>query len=603
MEEKFKIYNEQEDKKQEEKQEELLENNEPENEELNNNTTVDEAKEETEIFEEVTTEPKEETEIFEEVPAEPKEETIIEEVKETKVSQEKDDKSKLLIMILAIIILVFAILAVTIPNLIKKEEEKTVIVDKPELKSESEYRMTGNNLQDFDINFLKLENKEVNKIYSPLSIKYALEMLSEGTEGTSKEQIEAILGDYKPRKYMNNQNMSFANAMFIKQLYKTEVKDEYTKNLIDKYYAEVIYDSFDSAGNINKWVSNKTFGLIDNLLDDSTVQRSNFFLVNALAIDMEWNRVIQARNMTDKGYIVTYNHEDYGASVANLMNGARPNLIFNNSSQKIESLEIGASINNYDIVTDLGRDNIKNTITKEYNEYINGNPCEENPLDTETYVEKFIKELDSNYRRIDVSTDFEFHVDEDVKIFAKDLKTYEGTTLQYVGIMPIKEKLTTFVEKTSAKEINAKLNSLKTIELNNFKTGVITKIIGYIPTFGFEYELDLKEDLKKMNVTDIFDEEKADLSSLTITKDTFIDSAIHKANIEFSNEGIKAAAATSLGGAGSSSCGFEHLYKVPVEIIDLTFDKPYLFLIRDKVTNEVWFTGTVYEPNKTLEKK
>ena len=589
MEEKFKIYNEQEDKKQEEKQEELLENNEPENEELNDNTTIDEAKEETEIFEEVTTETKEET-VIEEV-----------QVKETQVPKEKDDKSKLLIMILAIIILVFAILAVTIPNLIKKEEEKTVIVDKPELKSE--YRMAGNNLQDFDINFLKLENKEVNKIYSPLSIKYALEMLSEGTEGTSKEQIEAILGDYKPRKYMNNQNMSFANAMFIKQLYKTEVKDEYTKNLIDKYYAEVIYDSFDNAGNINKWVSNKTFGLIDNLLDDSTVQRSNFFLVNALAIDMEWNRVIQARNMTDKGYIVTYNHEDYHASVANLMNGARPNLIFNNSSQKIESLEIGASINNYDIVTDLGRDNIKNTITKEYNEYINGNPCEENPLDTETYVEKFIKELDSNYRRIDVSTDFEFHVDEDVKVFAKDLKTYEGTTLQYVGIMPIKEKLTTFVEKTSAKEINAKLNSLKTIELNNFKTGVITKIIGYIPTFGFEYELDLKEDLKKMNVTDIFDEQKADLSSLTITKDTFIDSAIHKANIEFSNEGIKAAAATSLGGAGSSSCGFEHLYKVPVEIIDLTFDKPYLFLIRDKVTNEVWFTGTVYEPNKTLEKK
>ena len=583
MEEKFKIYNEQE----EEKQEGLLENNETENEELNDNTTIDETKEETEIFEEVTTETKEEA--------------VIEEVKETKVSQEKDDKSKLLIMILAIVILVFAILAVTIPNLIKKEEEKTVIVDKPELKSE--YRMTGNNLQDFDINFLKLENKEVNKIYSPLSIKYALEMLSEGTEGTSKEQIEAILGDYKPRKYMNNQNMSFANAMFIKQLYKTEVKDEYTKNLIDKYYAEVIYDSFDSAGNINKWVSNKTFGLIDNLLDDSTVQRSNFFLVNALAIDMEWNRVIQARNMKDKGYIVSYNHEDYSAYVANLMNGARPNLIFNNSSQKIESLEIGASINNYDIVTDLGRDNIKNTITKEYNEYINGNPCEENPLDTETYVEKFIKELDSNYRRIDVSTDFEFHVDEDVKVFAKDLKTYEGTTLQYVGIMPIKEKLTTFVEKTSAKEINDKLNSLKTIELNNFKTGVITKIIGYIPTFGFEYELDLKEDLKKMNVTDIFDQEKADLSSLTITKDTFIDSAIHKANIEFSNEGIKAAAATSLGGAGASSCGFEHLYKVPVEIIDLTFDKPYLFLIRDKVTNEVWFTGTVYEPNKTLEKK
>ena len=35
---------------------------------------------------------------------------------------------------------------------------------------------------------------------------------------------------------------------------------------------------------------------------------------------------------------------------------------------------------------------------------------------------------------------------------------------------------------------------------------------------------------------------------------------------------------------------------VPVEEIDLTFDKPFLFIIRDKETGEVWFAGTVYEP-------
>ena len=37
-------------------------------------------------------------------------------------------------------------------------------------------------------------------------------------------------------------------------------------------------------------------------------------------------------------------------------------------------------------------------------------------------------------------------------------------------------------------------------------------------------------------------------------------------------------------------------YDVPVETIDMTFDKPYFFLIRDKVSGEVWFMGTVYEP-------
>ena len=41
---------------------------------------------------------------------------------------------------------------------------------------------------------------------------------------------------------------------------------------------------------------------------------------------------------------------------------------------------------------------------------------------------------------------------------------------------------------------------------------------------------------------------------------------------------------------------FDYLYDVPVEKIDLTFDKPYMFIIRNKETGEVWFAGTVYEP-------
>ena len=45
-------------------------------------------------------------------------------------------------------------------------------------------------------------------------------------------------------------------------------------------------------------------------------------------------------------------------------------------------------------------------------------------------------------------------------------------------------------------------------------------------------------------------------------------------------------------------CGYDYQFKVPVENIDLTFDKPYMFIIRDKDTNEVWFAGTVYEPTE-----
>lgn len=45
---------------------------------------------------------------------------------------------------------------------------------------------------------------------------------------------------------------------------------------------------------------------------------------------------------------------------------------------------------------------------------------------------------------------------------------------------------------------------------------------------------------------------------------------------------------------GSASGGFDYEWEVPIEEIDLTFNKPFLFIIRDKTSGEVWFTGAVY---------
>ena len=111
--------------------------------------------------------------------------------------------------------------------------------------------------------------------------------------------------------------------------------------------------------------------------------------------------------------------------------------------------------------------------------------------------------------------------------------------------------------------------------------------------------MDLLTDLQKLGIKDVFDINKANLTKMLDggTKQ-YIAKAKHMANIEFSNNGIKAAAVTAMGGKGSTGCGFEHLYEVPVETIDITFDKPYMYIIRDKSTGEVWFTGTVYEPIK-----
>ena len=110
-----------------------------------------------------------------------------------------------------------------------------------------------------------------------------------------------------------------------------------------------------------------------------------------------------------------------------------------------------------------------------------------------TFFETYIPELDTNYGKIFETTDFEFLVNDDVKVFAKDLKESDGTKLQYVGIMPIKDELSSYVEKVDDATVNNYLSQLKSIQRpEGFKEGVVTNVIGRIPKFDFNYELDLK---------------------------------------------------------------------------------------------------------------
>ncbi len=527
-------------------------------------------------------------------------ETIVEEKKEQK---KNNNVSFIIVAIILIILIVFGVIFFATHNNQTPVNEIKVNNNNQYLS----YRLSGNSLEDFDLYFMQLENEKKNKVYSPLSIKYALEMLAEGANGETKDQITNIIGEYKANKYPNSKNMSFANGLFIKDSYKDSVKESYVTNLKEKFNAEVVYDSFNKPDTLNNWVSNKTFKLVKNIVND--ISDNNFIIVNALAIDMEWVNEIQNRK---KDYKVEYEHEgfydeeydykyQYYHEVDSLDGGGYQKLHFNNDTFEAKSVEIGADINKYDIISVLGEDNIRKTVQEDYNKWFNDPKSikcddESDLLD----IDKYINELKKNYKRIDSSTDFMFYNDENLKVFAKDLKKYDGKTLQYIGILPKKENLDKYIENTKSSDINEIINNLKPIELNSFKDGVITKITGNIPMFKFDYELKLMDDLNQLGIKNVFDPFKADLSNLT-TSNAYISDASHKANIEFSNEGIKAGAATSAGGKGAGDCGFNYIFEVPIEKIDLTFDKPYMFIIRDKDTGEVWFTGTVYEPTKYNE--
>lgn len=533
-----------------------------------------------------------------------------------KVEEKKPTKKKnvtlIAVLIACIVILLIAIICVLLSS--KDDKTKSDIISNDSKEYRSDYKIKGNSLDDFDLYFMKLENKEANKIYSPLSIKYALEMLAEGTSGESKKQIESVIGDYEAKKYPNNEHMSFANAMFIRNSFQDNVKEEYTSLLKNKYYADVVFDSFESANTMNNWISEKTLKLINNLLSDEDLKDRNFYLVNALGIDMNWNHLIQCQgsitSVPSMYYHVEYLHEKYNDYVSCVgEESSFPSITFN-GEKNIKGLQVGASFNRYDIIKELGEDYIRKTVGDAYREWLNSEEIQDEikkghlrvEQNVDTFLNEYMRELATNYKRTDISTDFSLYVDDDVRVFAKDLQTYDGMTLQYVGIMPQKESLKDFVEEANAKKISEYISKLKTLKLENFKDGVVTKITGKIPVFKFDYKLNFKNDLKKLGITDIFDPNKADLGFML--KDNipqFISDAGHVANIDFSNEGIKASAVTMLGGMGGTAAAFDYLFDVPVETIDVTFDKPFMFIIRDKQSGEVWFTGNVYNPTKKAQ--
>lgn len=453
--------------------------------------------------------------------------------------------------------------------------------------------VVDNKVKDFDLAFLKLENKETNLIYSPLSIKYCLAILSEGANGDTKTQIDNVLDGYVPKTYTNSKHLSLANLVAIKD--DIEVNPEFEEVLGDKYRIGVTKESFSDPTNINNWIDKKTFGMIDNYIDsfDSNLK---FLILNALAIDMDWVNKIQNH------FYYYGDHISYGKHINQYAEGIYTPMAFN--GKIVKGTEFTTVCNRYDIINSLGEENIRKTVGDDLRQHLEANSnllesmeyqFQANGIDEviSNYLETYMKSISKNYQFFDSSTDYYYYVDDSIKVFAKDLKEYDGTQFQFVSILPKTESLNKYISKLTLSDVETLINKVKTVNYDDFEEGYITEIQGFFPTFKFDCDLDLNEDLEKLGITDIFDPEKADFSKMIGDEKISVDTK-HKSTIELSNDGIKAAAITELGGLGAAG-SYDYLFEVPVKIIDLRFDEPFLFLIRNKDTNEIWFIGTLYE--------
>lgn len=106
------------------------------------------------------------------------------------------------------------------------------------------------------------------------------------------------------------------------------------------------------------------------------------------------------------------------------------------------------------------------------------------------------------------------------------------------------------------------------------------------PKFEFESEISLAQILADMGMPSAFSD-GADFSGMTGNKDLFISDVFHKAYVNVDEEGTEAAAATAV---------IMSVTSAPADPLEITVDRPFLFVIREYQTNTILFMGRVVSP-------
>lgn len=341
----------------------------------------------------------------------------------------------------------------------------------------------------FDYKFIKQIEGNDNTLVSPLSMAYLLSMIQSGAKGSTLNELNIALDNYDLQPMENiDSKISMANSMWINNRYKNDINNTFATALKINYHSEVLYDEFINANNINKWVSEKTYNMINELFPSDSVNSVDTImaLVNAIGINFKWD-------------------EEFDCNKTLMGNFLDKNVYMMNSNEKY--------------------------------------------LESDYYT-GFIKD----YEKLSDNSQYEF-----------------------IGLLP-------------KKDIQDVINNISNDVIKNSITESEAHI--QIPRFKYEYNVNnVKGILESLGIKDMFNKEKANFGG--IAEDIFVSSIVQKTYIDFMESGTKAA--TASGGA------FD--IKSAAEEKEVIFNKPFVYLIRKKGSNNIYFIGVVNSPIEYDETK
>jgi len=154
---------------------------------------------------------------------------------------------------------------------------------------------------------------------------------------------------------------------------------------------------------------------------------------------------------------------------------------------------------------------------------------------------------------------------------------YDGRELSMVILLPNSGQFETFEEAIEYQQVKDIIENLGKREVR------LT-----MPKFEFDSSFGLKKTLIDMGMLVAFSA-GADFSGMTGEKDLFISDVIHKAFVSVDEAGTEAAAATAV---------IMELTAMPETPVEVTLNRPFIFLIRDIKTGAILFVGRVINPGE-----
>ena len=162
---------------------------------------------------------------------------------------------------------------------------------------------------------------------------------------------------------------------------------------------------------------------------------------------------------------------------------------------------------------------------------------------------------------------------------------YQAVELPYTGdqvammlILPDEGNFNDFESSFDAARLNDIVASLKP-----------DSVSVRLPRFEFSSDIGLKPVLTGLGMASAFQPGTADLSGMDGTRNLFIQDVLHKAFVSVDEKGTEAAAATAV---------IVGLTSAPAEPKSFDANRPFIFLIRDRVTGTVLFLGRVLDPTQ-----